>query len=326
MARGRRTAPSFRIGTRWPKHPYNPRMDNNKLPDLNGWATLRAVVERGGVTEAARVLHVGQPAVTKRLRALDAYYGMPMMERVGGRLRLTNAGEKVYVLAVQTLDRLRVVNEELAQLATGTTSMRLEVTSAIGEHLLPDQLLAFSEQYPDYKVDTRMTYSRQIQTDLATGLADLALLEIAPDHPDILVQKWMDDELWLVCGAAHPLAGTDLLPVDALDGLIYALREKRSSARATLDEALEGIGVHGLNVPLEVGSTDTIIEILGRGRHVSFMPRFAVRDRVERGVLRHIKVAGFRIPRILWIARHRSKLDHPVVEAFIQTVRERDVS
>ncbi len=299
-------------------------MDNNKLPDLNGWATLRAVVERGGVTEAARVLHVGQPAVTKRLRALDAYYGMPLMERVGGRLRLTEAGDKVYVLAVQTLDRLRAVNDELTQLAAGKTSMRLEVTSAIGEHLLPDLLLQFDEQYPHFKVDTRMTYSRQIQTDLATGLADLALLEIAPDHPDILVQKWMDDELWLVCGADHPMADTELLPVDTLGSLVYVLREKRSSARATLEEALDGIGVHGLNVALEVGSTDTIIEILGRGRHVSFMPRFAVQDRVRRGVLRHIKVAGFRIPRILWIARHRSKLDHPVVEAFIDTVRNTD--
>jgi len=300
---------------------YNSRMEYNKMPDLNGWATLRAVVEKGGVTEAARVLHIGQPAVTKRLRALDSYYGMALMERIGGRLRLTPAGEKVYVLAVQTLDRLRALNEELAQLAAGKTSMRLEVTSTIGEHLLPDRLLHFNEQYPQFKVDTRMAYSRQIQTDLATGLADLGLLEIAPDHPDILVQKWMDDELWLVCGAQHPMAGTELLPVEALAELSYVLRERRSSTRETLNEALRGIGITQLDVSMEVGSTDTIIEILARGRHVSFMPRFAVRERVERGLLRHIKVTGFRIQRTLWIARHRSKLDHPVVEAFIETVR-----
>lgn len=296
-------------------------MEHTKLPDLNGWATLCAVVEKGGVTEAARHLHIGQPAVTKRLRALDAYYGMPLMERVGGRLRLTQAGEKVYVLAVQTLDRLRALNDELANLAAGQTSMRLEVTSTIGEHLLPDLLLRFSEHYPDFKVDSRMTYSRQIQTDLATGLADLALLEIAPDHPDILVQKWMDDELWLVCGAQHPMAGTELLPVERLSTLSYVLREQRSSTRQTLNDALRGIGIAGLDVALEVGSTDTIIEILARGRHVSFMPRFAVRERVARGLLWHIKVTGFRIPRTLWIARHRSKLDHAVVEAFIGIVR-----
>lgn len=299
-------------------------MASNKLPDMNGWATLRAVVEKGGVTEAARALHIGQPAVTKRLRALDNHYGVALMERVGGRLRLTQAGEKVYVLAVQTLDRQRALEEELAQLAAGKTSMRLEVTSSIGEQLLPDRLLHFNEQYPQFKVETRVAYSRQIQTDLATGLADLGLLEIAPDHPDILVQKWMDDELWLVCGAGHPLADTEMLPVEALPDLSYVLREKRSSTRITLEEALRAIDISQLDVPLEVGSTDTILEILARGRHVSFMPRFAVRERVERGLLRHIKVAGFRIPRTLWIARHRSKLDHPVVEAFIQAVRGTD--
>jgi DNA-binding transcriptional LysR family regulator len=301
--------------------PYNSRMEYTKLPDLNGWATLCAVVEKGGVTEAARHLHIGQPAVTKRLRALDACYGIALMERVGGRLRLTAAGEKVYLLAVQTMDRLRALNDELAHLAAGQTSMRLEVTSTIGEHLLPDLLLRFSERYPDFKVDSRMTYSRQIQTDLATGLADLALLEIAPDHPDILVQKWMDDELWLVCGAEHPMAGTELIPVEELPNLTYVMREPRSSVTQTLNEALQGIGINHLNVPLEVGSTDTITEILARGRHVSFVPRFAVRERVERGLLSHIKVTGFRIQRTLWIARHRSKLDHPVVEAFIAIVR-----
>jgi len=296
-------------------------MEYSKLPDMNGLATLCAVVEKGGVTEAARHLHIGQPAVTKRLRALDGVYGIPLMERVAGRLRLTPAGEKVYVLAVQSLDRLRALNDELAHLAAGQTSMRLEVTSTIGEHLLPDLLLRFSEHHPNFKVDSRMTYSRQIQTDLATGLADLALLEIAPDHPDILVQKWMDDELWLVCGAQHPMAGTELLPVEALPELSYVLREQRSSVRETLNEALRGIGIEKLDVALEVGSTDTISEILARGRHVSFVPRFAVQERVARNALWHIKVTGFRIQRTLWIARHRSKLDHPVVEAFIAIVR-----
>lgn len=298
-------------------------MEYKLLPELDGWAALRAVVEKGGVIEAARVLRIGQPAVTKRLKTLEACYGVRLMERVGGRLRLTPAGEKVYLLAVQTLDRHFALREDLQSVASGQTTLRLEVTFAIGEHLLPSLLLQFSERFPDYRVNSRMGYGRRIQTRLASGVTDLALLESAPDHPDILVQKWMEDELWLVCGPQHPLAGTELLPVEQVPQLNYVLRERRSAIRDTLDEALRRIGIERVNVAMEVGSTDAIVEILSRGRHVSFLPRFAVIERVAQGRLARLKVTGFRIMRVLWIARHRANLDHPVAEAFIALLREK---
>ncbi|MCG8038430.1 MAG: LysR substrate-binding domain-containing protein, partial [Candidatus Thiodiazotropha taylori] len=146
-------------------------------------------------------------------------------------------------------------------------------------------------------------------------------LEQAPDHPDILVQKWLDDELVLVCGPDHPLWGCGLLPVTDLEKLHYVLREARSSMRLTLDKALKDVGVGSLPVTMEVGSTDTIVEMLQHGRHVSFLPRFTVDDGLQNGSLYHIKIQGLRIKRILWIARTRSNLNNDVAEAFISLLR-----
>lgn len=296
-------------------------MEYTNLPELDGWATLRAVVEKGGVNEAAAILNISQSAVSKRLRNLDKCYGTPLMERIGGRLRLTEAGEKVYMLATLTLDRQLTLREEINALSSGKTSLRMEVTFGIGEHLLPDLLLSFKEQYPDYSIDFRLGYSRDVQRRLATERVDMALLEIAPDHPDILVQKWMEDELWLICGKSHPLFGTEWLPVEELGNQKYVLREKRSSIRESLDEALQRIGITSLNPDLELGSSEAIIDILSRGKHLSFLPRFAVFERVTEGELYHIKTTGFRILRTLWIARNRAALDHPVAEAFINLIR-----
>ncbi len=296
-------------------------MEYKKLPDLAGLASLRAVVEMGGVREAAKELNVGQPAVTKRLRALERCYGVKLLERVGGRLHLNSSGEKVYVLAVQTLDRHKVIYEDLQQQARGMNSLRLETTSAIGERLLPRLLINFSDRYPDYHVVSRMAYSRRIQLHLATGNVDLALMELAPDHPDILVQKWMDDEIVLVCGKTHSHANSDILPLDELYKLSYILRERHSSIGITLNEALHSIGVENLHIVMEVGSTDTIVEILAQGKHVSFLPRFAVEERLRRGELYHLKVSGFRIQRTLWIARHRNNINHAVADAFIALLK-----
>lgn len=296
-------------------------MEYRNLPDLKSLATLRAVVELGGVAEAGRALNIGQPAVTKRLRALDSCYGVMLMQRQGRRLELTPAGEKVYAYARLTLDHQTLLLDDLESLRVGQNKLRLEVTFAIGEHMLPDLLLYFADTYPEYRIESRMGYTRRIQTRLATGLADLALLEQAPDHPDILVQKWLDDELLLVCGPTHPLWGSGLIAVTELRQLSYVLREPSSSMRITLDKSLNDIGIEQLPIAMEVGSTDTIVEMLQRGKHVSFLPRFVVKEALAVGSLYHIKIQGLRIKRTLWIARTRSNLNNAVAEAFIQILR-----
>ena len=291
------------------------------MPDMKSLATLKAVVELGGVAEAGLALHIGQPAVTKRLRALDACYGVALMQRQGRRLELSAAGSRVYEYTRLVLDHQKSLLDDLQTLREGHNSLRLEVTGAIGEHLLPDLLLSFSERNPDYRIQSRMGYTRRIQTRLATGLSDMALLEQAPDHPDILVQKWLDDELILVCGVTHPLCNSEMVALTELNKLNYVLREAKSSMRVTLDKALQDVGIEGIPVKMEVGSTDTIVEMLQRGKHVSFLPRFAVEEALSTGSLYHIKVQGLRINRTLWIARTRATLNNVVSEAFIQLLR-----
>ena len=298
-------------------------MEYRSLPDLKSLATLKAIVELGGVAEAGRALHVGQPAVTKRLRSLDECYGVTLMQREGRRLELTSAGSRVYDYARLVLDHQHTLLDDLESLRAGHNSLRLGVTGAIGEHLLPELLLSFAETNPNYRIESRMGYTRRIQTRLATGLADMALLEQAPDHPDILVQKWLDDEIILVCGSAHPLSGTEMLPLVDLNQLNYVLRESQSSMRFTLDKALKDVGIEHIPVAMEVGSTDTIVEMLQRGQHVSFLPRFSVEDTLKSKSLFHIKVQGLRINRTLWIARTRATLNNDVSEAFIQLLREK---
>lgn len=295
-------------------------MEYKHLPEMNALATLRAVVELGGVDQAARALFVGQPAVTKRLRSLDASYGVPLMQRKGRKLSLTPAGERVYAYARLVLDHQGALLEDLNYLREGQNRLRLEVTFAIGDHLLPELLLEFAERHPEYRIQSRMGYTRRIQIRLATGLADLALLEQAPDHPDILVQKWLEDELVLVCGPKHPLREREQLSLDELSGLRFVLREPQASIRRDLDRALAELGIQ-IPVSMEVGSTDTIIEMLERGKNLSFLPRFAVAEALQKGELFQLRVQGLHIARTLWIARTRANLNNPVAEAFIELLR-----
>ena len=94
-------------------------MEYKSLPDLKALVTLREIVERGGVAEAGRALNVGQPAVTKRLRALERSFGLELMVREAGRLRLTTAGERVYQFARLVMDHQLELVGDLNQLKAG---------------------------------------------------------------------------------------------------------------------------------------------------------------------------------------------------------------
>ena len=74
------------------------------------------------------------------------------------------------------LDHQSLLTDDLGNLGVGQNRLRLEVTSAIGEHFLPKLLLRFADTHPEYRIESRMGYTRRIQTQLATGLADLGLV------------------------------------------------------------------------------------------------------------------------------------------------------
>ncbi len=297
-------------------------MEYINLPDYKALATLKAVVELGSVNRAATALYIGQPAVTKRLRSLDSCYGVAIMQHQGRKLQLTAAGEKVYAYASLVLQHQSSLLDDLASLRAGHNRLRLEVTFAIGEHILPDILMHFADSQPELRIESRLGYSRRIHTRLATGLADIALLEQSPRHPNITVEPWMQDELLLVCGPGHPLWKTPSINLSALNDLHYVLREASSSIRGTLDKTLHEQNTKLPHIDMEVGSTDTIIEILQRGKQVSFLPQFAVNNFLERNSLHHIKIDQLNINRTLWIAYNSTSLNPQTVDAFTGVLKK----
>lgn len=297
-------------------------MEYINLPDYKALATLKAVVELGSVNRAAQALYIGQPAVTKRLRSLDSCYGVPLMQHQGRKLELTTAGERVYAYARLVLEHQAGLLDDLAALRTGHNRLRLEVTFAIGEHVLPDILMHFAEAMPELRIDSRLGYSRRIHTRLATGLSDIALLEQEPRHPNIRVEPWMEDELLLVCGPGHPLWNQHEIKTSQLEQLHYVLREAQSSIRNTLDQTLLDLDIRLSHIDMEVGSTDTIIELLQRGKQVSFLPQFAVKTHLERNSLHQIRIQGLNIKRTLWLAYNQTNMDRRPANRFIEILSE----
>ncbi len=145
--------------------------------DVRQLRYLAAVVEEGTVTGAAARLHMTQPPLTAQLHALEAEAGCPLFLREGRRLRLTEAGQTLYLRARTILGLCDAAQEEMDAYRAGTAgTLRLGVVSSVRGLLLARWLHGFSAAHPAvrYDISGENTYQQLALTE--SGQRDIAIV------------------------------------------------------------------------------------------------------------------------------------------------------
>ncbi|WP_030172747.1 LysR family transcriptional regulator [Spirillospora albida] len=143
-----------------------------------------AVAEVRHFTQAAELLRVAQPSLSKQIRALEAELNVSLFSRARGNITLTPAGEALLPLAKRILadvETARLEVQELAGLRRGR--VRLGATPSLCAGLLGDVLRRFHDAYPGIQLMVEEGGSRDLVRELTRGSLDLALV-ILPLHGD----------------------------------------------------------------------------------------------------------------------------------------------
>ena len=176
--------------------------------DLAGLNAFIAIAETGSFSLAAERLHLTQPAVSKRLAALESQLDVRLFDRLGREIGLTEAGRALLPRAYRILNVLDDTRRALTNLS-GDVSGRLCLATShhIGLHRLPPLLRAFTRAYPDVNLDIRFLDSEVAYEEVLHGRAELAVITLAPHTAaPIRASKVWDDPLDFVVAPEHPLA------------------------------------------------------------------------------------------------------------------------
>ena len=114
--------------------------------------TFRSVANAGGISAAARELHLTQPAVSMQLKELENSCGMALYERSGRGIQLTTAGETVLNTANTILDTLRNTQEALDGMIGLKTGVLKLATVSTAKYFAPSILSAFRSEHPEINV------------------------------------------------------------------------------------------------------------------------------------------------------------------------------
>src|SRR5436309_6957473 len=135
----------------------------------------------GSFTETARELHLTQSGVSHSVKALEGDVGCRLLDRMGKKVVLTQAGEQFLTHATKILQEMENARESLAQLGKwGRGRLRLGASTTACQHLIPAVLREFKESFPEHVITIEAGDTPELMASLLRHQIDLALA-LEPD-------------------------------------------------------------------------------------------------------------------------------------------------
>jgi DNA-binding transcriptional LysR family regulator len=227
--------------------------------DLAELRAFCAAVDLGSLGRAARLLRVSQPALSKRMRAIEAVVGTPLVERSPRGITPTPAGEKLYVEARKLLAQAEAVDDLVRGLSGEEAPVRLAASHTIAEFVLPGPLVDFERRRDRHlSVELMVANSIVVRELVRDGRADFGIAAVdglATGVGALTETHFCDDEVILAVPDAHPWAARETVPLEDFVATPLVMRDPSANTRRVVDEELAARGLALAPSLAEVGST-----------------------------------------------------------------------
>jgi len=301
---------------------YGPRLDLDRAVTLRQLRTFKTVADLKSFSLAAQHLRLSQPSISYQVKELEEALGLPLLDRLGKRVHLTEAGSVLYSYARRTLDVLdeaALALEEMRGIKRG--NLRVGASTTVGIYLLPAALGAFKKLHPGLVISLEIGTRARVQEQVLNNELDLAVVGPALKDPDLAILPFVSDELVVVAPAGHALAGLKGIALKDLGNQPFVMREPASGSRWSLEKAARKAGAK-LNVAMELGSNGAIKHAVESGLGLAVLSRYACALELSSGRLVELDVRGFPIRRDWNIVHLRRRRLPASVLAFIEFLKD----
>ncbi|MEW5761838.1 MAG: selenium metabolism-associated LysR family transcriptional regulator [Bacillota bacterium] len=282
--------------------------------------TLVALAEHKSFSRAAAALNLTQPAVSKHIAYLEAYYGTRLVDRSSRRVELTQAGAVLYRYAREILDALaRARNDVDACALTVRGRLLIGASTIPGHYLVPRLIGAFNRLYPEVAIAVEIADTGKVLRMLLEEKVQVGAVGALTNDPRLHFVPFAEDEIVLVVPRRHPLAARRSVSPRAVLGETLVWREEQSGTRRVVEDALLAAGIRSgdLKIAAELGSTEAVLGAVAAGMGLSFISRVAAEAAAHAGSVALVRLQGPHFTRRLYLAHLRARPLSRAAAAFI---------
>ncbi|MGY0399125.1 MAG: LysR family transcriptional regulator [Ostreibacterium sp.] len=292
-----------------------------KVQDLR---MIIALDENGTILNAANVMGLSQPAITKRLQDLERDLGITLFHRMSRGVEPTPYGEIIIKHAHIILNQLRSAEGEVSDLSTGLGGrLRIGIPVAASTNLVSDAIIKLLKKRKNVQVTMVEDYNIRLIPLLKRGNIDLIVgrLPNKSQYDDINIEAFYKESLQIVVRKKHPLASKEKVSIEDLlawnwlmppqDSIMYNKIElffKKNNL--TMPEA----SVYSLS---HVGS----LRVLDHQDLIAAFPRESIADKVEMSRIKVLDINLTDEATEIGIITRNSSFNSPAAEMFMDIIR-----
>jgi DNA-binding transcriptional LysR family regulator len=281
---------------------------------------FEAVARLGSFSGAAKELFITQPAVSKKIRLLNEEVGLPLLEQVGKRIYLTDAGRLLLEVCTDWLETWARFEQSVADMR-GVKKGRLRIAVVTtSKYFMPRVLGPFCDRYPGIDVAMEVINRDRLLERLARNEDDLYIMGVPPDDLDIDSEPLIGNPLVVVAPGTHPLAKRQRIRFAELADQVFLTREKGSGTRIAIERLFDEKGAP-LNVRMELGSNEAIKQAVAGGLGLAIMSRHALNPLTGNDHIVELNIEGFPIQRHWYVVTPRGKQLSVVARTFLEFLR-----
>ena len=291
-----------------------------KRVSLRQLRTFEAVARLKSFSRAAEEMHVTQPTVSKQIRLLHEEVGLPLLEQIGKKIFLTEAGEELYATCAGWLETWGRFEQKIADLK-GVKQGRLRIAAVTTtKFFMPRILGPFCAQFPGIDIALEVVNRDRVLERLGRNQDDLYIMGVPPEALDIECEPFMENPLVVLAPKSHPLAQRKGIPLAELGNVPFIVREHGSGTRLTVERVFEAQKVP-LNIRMELGSSEAIKQAVAGGLGLAVLSQSTLSLAPRQEDVITLDVQGFPIRRSWYVVRPRGKQLSVVAQTFLDFLR-----
>lgn len=263
--------------------------------------------------------------MSQHIAALENELGVKLLDRTGRGALLTEGGKLLLEHARRVVAGAREIEPAMRRFrGVEEAELRVGGSNIPGDHMIPEILPLFLARHPGVRLTLLQGDSREILDKVAREEVEIGIIGSRFDDEGFAFTPLGRDEIRLIAGSAHPLAGRGPVGIDVLARQEFIMREPGSGTARTIAHALAGAGVAPatLAVRASLGSNEAVKHAVASGLGVSFLSEISVRKELGRGELVEIPVDGLKISRTFYLVQRDGRELSPAARAFADLMRE----
>ncbi len=267
------------------------------------------------ITRTAGALGLTPSAVSIQIRQLAEVAGMPLIEQIGKKLFLTDAGQTMALTCRDVFERMERLNQDLAAIqGLEKGQLRLAVITT-AKYFVPRLLGKFSALHPNIDLSLFVGNRKAVFERMSHNQDDLYVLGQPSKDMDVSATPFSANRLIAIAYPDHPLVGQKSVPPIKLGDAFFITREPGSGTRRAYEDFFAQHNTR-LKIRMELGSDEAIKQTVAGKLGISILSESIVQAELQSGDLVQIDVQGLPLRRQWYVAHPIKKVLAPATAEF----------